>query len=37
MKRVLLELKAPWSMTAISKTYNRRHNILDLADISSDI
>ena len=35
MKYVLLELTAPWPMGAISETYNRGHNIFELADILS--
>ena len=33
MKYILLELKVPWPMSAISETYNRGHNILELVDI----
>ena len=36
-KYILLELKAPWSMSAISETYNRGHDILKLADILPNI
>ena len=32
LKRIFLELKAPCPMSAISETYNRGHNILELAD-----
>ena len=32
-KYILLELKAPWPMSAISGTYNRGHNILEFVDI----
>ena len=28
----MLELKVPWPMSAISETYNRTHNILELED-----
>ena len=33
MKYILLELKVPWPVKAISETYNRAHNILELANI----
>ena len=29
----MLELKVQWPMSAISETYNRSHNILELVDI----
>ena len=37
MKYILLKLKVPWPMRAISETYNRDHNILELVDISWNI
>ena len=33
----MLELKAPWPMSAISETYNRGHNILELVDILPNV
>ena len=36
-KYFLLELKAPWPMSAISETYNRGHNILELEDILPNV
>ena len=32
-KHILLELKVPWPMSAISESYNRTHNILELEDV----
>ena len=32
-KYILLELKVSWPISAISETYNRAHNILELAEI----
>ena len=32
-KYILLELKVPCSMSAISETYNRTHNIFELEDV----
>ena len=29
----MLELKVPWPMSAISETYNRTHNVLELEDV----
>ena len=29
-KYILLEIKVPWPMSAISETYNRTHNSLDI-------
>ena len=37
MKYILLELKVPWPMSAISETYNRGHNILELVDILPNV
>ena len=36
-KYILLELKVSWHMSAISETYNRGHNILELADILPNV
>ena len=36
-KYILLELKVPWPMSAISETYNRTHNILELVDILPNV
>ena len=36
-KYILLEIKVPWPMSAISETYNRTHNILELVDILPNI
>ena len=36
-KHILLELKPPWAMSAISETYNRDHNILELVDILPNV
>ena len=36
-KYILLERKIPWTMSAISETYNRTHNILELVDILPNI
>ena len=33
MKYILFELKVPWPVKAISETYNRAHNNLELANI----
>ena len=33
----MLELKAPWPMSAISETYNRGHNILELVDVLPNV
>ena len=32
MKYILLESKVPWTMSTISETYNRTHDILELVD-----
>ena len=32
-KYILLKLKAPWAMSAISETYNRGHKIFELVNI----
>ena len=34
---MLLELKPRWAMSAISETYNRDHNILELVDILPNV
>ena len=31
------ELKVIWPMSAISKTYNRTHNILELVDVLPNV
>ena len=36
-KYMLLELKPRWAMSAISETYNRDHNILELVDILPNV
>ena len=36
-KYILLELKVAWPMSAISETYNRAHNILELVDIFPNV
>ena len=36
-KYILLELKVTWPMSAISQTYNRAHNILELVDIFPNV
>ena len=36
-KYILLESKVSWHMSAISETYNRGHNILELADILPNV
>ena len=36
-KYILLGSKAPWPMSAIAETYNRGHNILELADILPNV
>ena len=36
-KYTLLELKVPLPMSAISETYNRTHNILELVDILPNV
>ena len=33
----MLELKVPWPMSAISETYNRTHNILELEDVLPNV
>ena len=37
MKYILLKLKVPWSMNAISETYNRGHDVLELVDILPNV
>ena len=34
---MLLELKVPWAMSAISETYNRTHNVLELHDVFTNL
>ena len=36
-KYTLLWLKVPWPMSAISETYNRGHDILELVDILPNV
>ena len=36
-KHFLLELKAPWPISAISETYNRGHNIFQLEDVLPNV
>ena len=36
-KYILLESKVSWHMSAISETYNRGHNISELADILPNV
>ena len=33
----MLEFKKPWPMSAISETFNRTHNILELEDVLPDV
>ena len=33
----MLELNVPWPMGAISETYNRTHNILELEDVLPNV
>ena len=37
MKYIYLELTISWPMSAISETYDRAHNILELLDIFLNI